>query len=75
MSAMEQFNETSRTEQTGENVMLSHDEIVFVITAQTEVQNPKSTVSVSTSLLLDCGSQRTYITRSLVDKLGLKKTT
>jgi len=73
MSATEQTLDEPSTEHTGENAMLSHGETVFMQTAQTEIQNPKSTASMTTRIMLDCGSQRTYITQALVNKLGLKK--
>ncbi|XP_052760015.1 uncharacterized protein LOC128202884 [Mya arenaria] len=57
----------------GENVMVSVGETVFMQIATTEVKKDlTNTDYVKTRLLLDCGSQRTYITKSLADKLGLK---
>ncbi|XP_060589617.1 uncharacterized protein LOC132744845 [Ruditapes philippinarum] len=73
MSATEQINNISPMEQNEENAMLSHGESVFMQTALTDIQNPTSNESVKTRILLDCGSQRTYITQSLADKLRLKK--
>ena len=55
-----------------EGMMVSHGETVFMQTANTEIQNPETNSSVRTRLLLDCGSQRTYITKDLADSLGLK---
>ncbi|XP_060608071.1 uncharacterized protein LOC132760172 [Ruditapes philippinarum] len=73
MSATEQINNISPMEQNEQNAMLSHGESVFMQTALTDIQNPTSNESVKTRILLDCGSQRTYITQSLADKLRLKK--
>ena len=56
-----------------ENSLISSDEMVLMQTALTEVKNPKSSKERKTRLLLDCGSQRTYITQSLADSLGLKR--
>ena len=47
-------------------------ESVFMQTAMIEVKHPKTCASVTTRILLDWGSQRTYITQSLANKLGLK---
>ena len=57
----------------GENAMVSVGESVFMQTATSEVKHPKTSASVTTRILLDCGSQRTYITQSLANKLGLKE--
>ncbi len=55
-----------------ENSLVSSEEMVLMQTALTEIKNPKNSDSQKTRLLLDCGSQRTYITESLANKLGLK---
>jgi hypothetical protein len=55
-----------------ENALVSIGESVLMQTATTEVKKPGGEVSMKTRLLLDCGSQRTYITESLANKLGLK---
>ncbi|XP_078334132.1 uncharacterized protein LOC144625796 [Crassostrea virginica] len=44
-------------------------------TAQTEVSNQYREISEPARLLMDSGSQRTYITESLADKLNLKART
>jgi hypothetical protein len=73
MSATVQINNTSPMEQNEENAMLSHEESVFLQTALTDIQSPTSNQNVKARILLDCGSQRTYITQSLADKLRLKQ--
>ena len=55
-----------------ENAMVSVGESVFMQTATTEVKHPTTGNAMTTRILLDCGSQRTYISRSLANKLGLK---
>ena len=57
-----------------ENALISSREFVLMQTATTEVKNPDSTRSETIRLLLDSGSQRTYITENLAEKLKLKKT-
>ena len=41
-------------------------------TAKTDIKNPESDIKQETCILLDSGSQRTYITESLAKKLNLK---
>lgn len=55
-----------------ENAMVSAGETVLMQTASSEVKNPNGANSVKTRMLFDSGSQRTYITEVLADKLGLK---
>ena len=55
-----------------ENVLLSSGESVLMQTAKTRVSNPMKNVHQTIRLLLDTGSQRTYITESLAKALGLK---
>jgi len=45
--------------------------MVLMQTATTDILNPDSNAFESTRLLLDSGSQRTYITERLAKKLGL----
>ncbi|CAF1104794.1 unnamed protein product [Didymodactylos carnosus] len=64
---------TTTTQATLENSLLASGEYVLLQTATTIVQN--ATVdknSISARLILDCGSQRSYISEALVNKLGLK---
>ena len=69
------FNEKNDkiAEETTENSLVSSNDMVLMQTALVEIQNPKNAFSLKTRLLLDCGSQRTYITESLANRLGLKK--
>ncbi|XP_060575739.1 uncharacterized protein LOC132733143 [Ruditapes philippinarum] len=57
-----------------ENVMISAGEMVLMQTATTEVNNPNGNGAQNIRVLLDCGSQRTYITQKLADNLKLKGT-
>ena len=57
-----------------EHTLLSSDEQVLVQTATVEVENLQKSRRVTTRLLLDTGSQRTYITNELAGKLQLPVT-
>lgn len=65
--------ETTEVSTHQENVMVSTGEMVLMQTAKTEVKNKENSKSTDVRLLLDCGSQRTYITEGLANKLGLRK--
>ncbi|XP_060588499.1 uncharacterized protein LOC132743919 [Ruditapes philippinarum] len=69
----EQEDDAFQKEIIEENVMVSHGETVFMQTASSTVKNPDTSSTANTRILLDCGSQRTYITQRLVNKLGLKQ--
>jgi hypothetical protein len=56
-----------------ENVSISIGEIVLMQTAQTDVKSAASNKSERVRILLDSGSQRTYISESLANKLGAKR--
>ncbi|XP_062582984.1 uncharacterized protein LOC134244753 [Saccostrea cucullata] len=64
--------ETSNFSQSSENSLLSSGDIVLMQTAQTEVTNHNGENSEPARLLMDSGSQRTYITENLAEKLKLK---
>ncbi|XP_062618742.1 uncharacterized protein LOC134280348 [Saccostrea cucullata] len=64
--------ETSNFSQSSENSFLSSGDIVLMQTAQTEVANNNRENSEPTRLFMDSGSQRTYITEILAEKLKLK---
>ena len=55
-----------------ENVLLSSGESVLMQTAKTKVNNPITNSQQTVRLLLDTGSQRTYVTESLAKSLNLK---
>lgn len=55
-----------------ENSLISSGEMVLMQTARAAIQNPANGHRHNTRLLLDSGSQRTYITESLANKLNLK---
>lgn len=56
-----------------ENVLISSGEMVLMQTASTEVKNTSNGKSEQIRILLDSGSQRTYISESLAKKLGTKR--
>lgn len=56
-----------------ENALLSSHEIVLMQTAYTRVRNPTNQSKQEVRILLDSGSQRTYITERLAKTLKLKK--
>lgn len=60
------------TEYLEENAMVSTGESVLMQTTTVEVKTPMGERSVKTRLLLDSGSQRTYVSKSLAEQLGLK---
>ena len=47
--------------------------MVLMQTALIEIQNLRNAVCLKTQLLLDCGSQRTYMTESLAKRLELEQ--
>ena len=55
-----------------ENVLVSSGEMVLMQTATTHIRNPASGSRENVRLLLDSGSQRTYITEALARKLNLR---
>ena len=57
----------------GENVLISSSEIVLMQTAKSEVKNPTKSKSEIVRILLDLGSQRTYITEKLAEQLQLTR--
>ena len=56
-----------------ESVLISSGEMVLMQTAKTEVKNPLTANSDVIRILLDSGSQRTYITEKLAEQLQLSK--
>ena len=55
-----------------ENSLISSGEIVLMQTAKADIKNPVNGISQNAQILLDSGSQRTYITESLAKRLNLK---
>lgn len=68
----EVYNDKALPDTPTENAMVSSSEMVLMQTASTDVKNGKTGASQQVRILLDCGSQRTYITQRLADTLGLK---
>ena len=66
----------SATEEQPETIeadsLLASEEKVLIQTAKTTVKNTTKDVSAEVRMFLDCGSQRTYISEQLVDKLQLE---
>ena len=56
-----------------ENVLLSSGEMVLMQTAKTEIKGQRNSKSEIVRIQLDSGSQRTYVTEPLADKLQLKR--
>ena len=56
-----------------ENALLSSGEMVLMQTATADISNPINGKIQSVRMLLDTGSQRTYITEALAKKLSLKR--
>ena len=65
---------TEQSSSPNENALISSGEFVLMQTAKTEVRNPHNDRSMTVRLMLDSGSQRTYITENLAEQLNLKKT-
>ena len=63
---------SNECDQVQENVLISSSEIVLMQTATTKVKNPNNSMAQITRLFLVSGSQRTYITQKLADRLNLK---
>lgn len=59
-------------EDTTENVLMSSGEMVLMQTAKCHIRNPANWIQENVRMLLDSGSQRTYITETLARKLHLK---
>ena len=55
-----------------ENSMISSGEVVLMQTARANINNPNNGSKQNVRMLLDSGSQRTYITESLAKKMNLK---
>ncbi|MCG7879158.1 MAG: reverse transcriptase domain-containing protein [Candidatus Thiodiazotropha endolucinida] len=56
-----------------ENALLSSSEIVFMQTARTKLKDPLGLRDLEVRILLDSGSQRTYVTERLAKSLNLEK--
>ena len=56
-----------------ENVLVSSGEMVLMQTAKAETMNPNKHKSDQVRILLDSGSQRTYVTETLAEKLQLTR--
>ena len=53
------------------NSLISSGEMVLMQTAKTDIKNPESDIKQETRILLDSGSQRTYITECLWNEFSL----
>jgi hypothetical protein len=56
-----------------ENVMISLGKMALKQTARTKILNSHNNKRAEVRIVLDCGSQRKYITEKLAEKLKLKK--
>ena len=55
-----------------ENSLISSGEMVLMQTARANINNPNNGIKGNVRLLLDSGSQSTYVTESLAKKMNLK---
>lgn len=55
-----------------ENVLITSSEMVLMQTAKTDVRNTENSYKQTTRVLFDSGSQRTYISQGLAQRLKLK---
>lgn len=55
-----------------ENSLISSGEMVLMQTARADINNPNNGLKQNVRMLLDSGSQRTYVTESLAKKMNLK---
>ncbi|KAH3886782.1 hypothetical protein DPMN_010795 [Dreissena polymorpha] len=62
-----------REESISQNVLVSTGEIVFIKTATAKVTSPANKSGLNVRLLFDSGSQRSYVTARLAEKLELPK--
>ena len=67
------INNSLAYDQTEEKVLISSGESGLMQTAMAEITNPYENSAHEVRLLLDCGSQRTYITENLANKLNLER--
>ena len=56
-----------------ENSLISSGEMVLMQTAKTDIKNPDNGLKQNARILLDSGSQRTYITESIAKRLNLAR--
>lgn len=56
-----------------ENVLVSLGQIVLMQTAKTEIKHPLGSGREQVRILMDSGSQKTYVTERLAEKLGLTR--
>ena len=70
MNLAEELPEHSEVVNT-ENSLISSGEMVLMQTAKTDIKNPVNGIRQNARILLDSGSQRTYITEALAKKLNL----
>ena len=68
-----EISEMKESACSGENVLISSNEIVLMQTAKSEVKNPTKQKSELERILLDSESQRTYVTEKLAEQLQLTK--
>ena len=65
-------NTVQEDEDSTESVLISSGETVLMQTAKTDIRNPLTSVTQTVRILLDTGSHRSYITKSLAKALNLK---
>lgn len=68
----EEKGEDDDEELNTENSLISSGEMVLMQTAKADITNPNNSLKQKVRMLLDSGSQRSYITEALAKKMNLK---
>lgn len=69
---LEQEITETKQQDVEETALISSGEMVLMQTAKSYTKNPSKGIQESVRILFDSGSQRTYITENLAEKMNLK---